>query len=397
MSFLDETQADFEAGTSEGVVVEAGQVRLAAEASGAFESRVFDAGLDASWQTLSWVPEAPYGKALPDNGATEVGYLSDGLDMSGNILLMHFDHDAVQGVDAVIPDGSGLGNDGIVLGGSIASTSGVFSTAADDTTQSYVSIPISPEGDFQLGTDDFTFSVWFNFTGDCTENNVFMGAENAPGHDGLAHIWLGCSDSSSACADDGQVRVAGTLTATQTGEDDIRYCSQSAVDDGQWHHAVLVKSGHRSSSILLYLDGVLEFNGGGSFNGPIDFPDLPDFVIGGFSGGTFPTSGRFDEVGVWRRAMSEAEAVALFRRGATRMGLQVRSCLEPDCADEPPFLGGPQLESDREFEDLPTALQPGTPASVEGLTGRYVQYRATFGSAGPSVVLDRIALLGASG
>ncbi len=394
--FVDDTQEDFEAGVPKNVVIQGGTLSVGpSQGDGTFDSRVFDAGADAAWQTLSWTPEAPYGKPLPDAGAVETGYVRDGVDMSANILLMHFDHTAVQGIGSLVPDSSGNGNDGMVVGASLPPTTGVFSNAADDNLESYVSIQMVEGGDFQLGTDDFTFSIWFAYTGDCATNNVFMGADNAGNGDTFGHLWLGCSDSHSACPDDGQVRIAGTLTADHSSENYLNYCSQSVVNDGQWHHAVMVKSGHAPASIRLYLDGVLEYEGGGSFTAPILFPDLPDFVIGGFSRGTYPTSGQFDEAAVWRRALSEDEAVAMYRRGTTRLGLQVRSCTSPDCSDGPAFVGGPDMQVDRAYEDPANALAPASEVSVDGLEGRYIQYRVGLdGTSGVGPVLDRVELVG---
>ena len=75
VEFTDDDEADFSGGTFSDVEYAGERVRLVSgETSGQFQSRVFDAGADARWQLLSWRPDAPYAKALPDNGGAESGY-----------------------------------------------------------------------------------------------------------------------------------------------------------------------------------------------------------------------------------------------------------------------------------------------------------------------------------
>ncbi len=397
VAFVDESQRDFEAGQSESVSVEIGRVALDLGASeGAFTSRVFDAGSEVEWQSLAWTPEGPYGIPMPANGAIETGYAEGGLDMTENVLLLRFDDLEVARVGAAVADASGAGNDGFVAGSSMSSTAGLIGRAADDTDQGYVSVPIASDGGFQFGTGDFTFALWFAYGGDCATNNVFMGADNADGSDAFAHLWLGCSGFDSACANDGQVRLAGTLTDLHDGAHDISYCSQTVIDDDQWHHAVMVKVGHNPTVVHLYVDGILEFEVGGGFDTPIAFPDQPDFGVGGFSRGTYPARGRFDEVAVWGRALSADEVAAIYRRGVTALTFQVRSCAEHDCSDDPAFVGGEALAIDGSFVAPSDALSPGASVSVDGVVGRYIQYRAAF--AGPAVgegpALARVELRG---
>ena len=49
--------------------------------------------------------------------------------------------------------------------------------------------------------------------------------------------------------------------------------------------------------------------------------------------------GRLDEVAIWGRVLSAGEIKQLWRRGATRLKMQLRACTSPSCADNPAWMG----------------------------------------------------------
>lgn len=350
--------------------------RLALEVDGTqgqFISRVFDAGTDATWDTLQWWPDAPYGKRLPDGAQAEVGYPRGNVDMDANVLLMHFDGGGVIGDGDLVPDASGAGSDGQLVssGGPVELVPGIFGTALDDHLASRIAIPTARATGLAFGEDDFTWAAWVRFDHACTSNNVFMGVDNADGADPGPHLWLGCTDDSwPECA--GVVtepRAGGVLKAVHTDPDDgAYYCSDRAVRGGQWHHVVLVKVGHAAAQVRLLLDGVREHTGPGTFAQPLEYPDAPDFAIGAFSRGTYPSEAVLDEVAIWRRALGDDEVREVYRRGVSRLEVSVRVCSQPDCSDDPPFVP--------RFVDAHDGPGPGGEHSLAGLPlGRYVQYR----------------------
>src|SRR3989344_6623338 len=71
---------------------------------GTYTSGVKDAGSDGTtWSTLSWTPQFPTGKELPNNGGSETGYPSGNVDMNGNAGLWHLN----EGGSASFSDTSG--------------------------------------------------------------------------------------------------------------------------------------------------------------------------------------------------------------------------------------------------------------------------------------------------
>lgn len=373
----DELPGEFEAGTMEGLAWDGERLTLAEGATeGVFTSRVFDAGETVAWQTVAWHPDGPYGKPLPDDGAVEVGYREGGADMTGNVLLMHLDGQGERAWQSgtEVLDASGAGSHGVVVSQEdvLSLIPGIFGDAIDDPWDGRISIPTDRATALELGEDDFTWALWVRTSSPCSSNNVFMGVDDDESAvDTYAHLWLGCTlDPWDECGGNAEVpHAAGTLRSNHDDPfDGGSYCSESAINDSQWHHVALVKEGHANATLRLYLDGVLEYVGEADFAQPIEYPSAPDFAVGGFSRGTYPSTADLDEVAIWRRALTTEEAIGLHRRGVTSLHVAVRVCTEPDCADEPPF--GPLLS------DPPHATGPELAIPlVELPEGRYVQYR----------------------
>lgn len=367
----DAFPAEFGAGTFAGTRWVGDHVELeTGKTSGDFTSRVFDSRAEgAAWKTLQWTPGAPYAKPLPDMGQKETGYKSGALDMDKNVVLLH--------LDGAITDTSPSAN--TFVGSIGSSVPGIFGTALSDPPNSYIYSKVTgAQSPFNFGTDSFTWSMWVKSTTPCPGNAVYMGIEN-PGTGLKPHLWFGCT----RLGDAGTVGTVGdTFCSTRVnGNDCADVIGDRPLTDGNWHHMAIVKSGHSPATITAYLDGALLGVAQQTFSNPIVFDTDAEFAIGGFSNATYPAEGVFDEVAVWRRALSQDEVVALLRRGALRMSLQVRACGEPTCASA--TWVGPKGDPALDFTDPPGSLAP--PASAPVVTsGRFVQYRVHFESAVPA-------------
>ncbi len=401
----DELDGEFGEGSGDNVEYADGRLQMTGtRGAGRFVSRVFDAGQAVAWDRLSWAPLAPYGKALPDDAGVELGYAEDGIDMAGNVLLMHFDGPGDLPGDAEVSDTSGRNNHGtiITVGSSSGTVEGVFGGALFDHVDGYVSIPTAGTQDFDFGNDDFTWSIWFQFTHGCETNNTFIGVDDLiGGGDGTPHLWMGCTNNAwDECPVVGpEPRPAGVLHAVQGDLDDgAFYCGGTTINDGQWHHMAIVKEGHVGGEVRLYVDGELDTTEAATFAAPILMLNDSDYGIGGFSGSTFPSQATLDDAAMWTRALGDGEVAALYRRGARGLTLQVRACTEAACADEPPFVGGDTLSSTEFFVDPDGALAPETEISVAGLPAtRYLQYRVEFTgpATSPGPALTSVTITGA--
>ncbi len=383
-SFADRIADDFLAGTFDQTEWGGESVRLVAGArEGTFTSRVIDASQEVEWASLEWSPRGPYGKALPSNGGQESGYARDAVDMRDNVLLVHFDSEQSIAPGETLRDDSGTGND-VTAGGneSLDVVPGPVHQAAKSTTSNYM---FSRAGDsFQFGTGDYTWALWVRTTQVCEEfetlasNRVYIGVEGLEDPPSTrTHLWLGCRQKCNLSAPGG---LAGGVSSSPQGTTPgAVYCSANQVNDGTWHHLTLTKTNHDQATVRLYFDGVLESTESVSYSDPFRVNPNEEFAIGAFSGGNFSAEIETDEVAVFRRALSDAEAAALFRRGALHLTFQIRICGDARCANDPPFLG-PDGTRDSVFEDSPNTPSVATLASIANFRGRFIQYRATLRS-----------------
>jgi len=384
----DAAGGGFEQGTFSGTQRDGDHLRLVAGTTdGTFVSRVFDSGVAyRGWSGLEWTPGGPYGIPLPDGGGRE-SYLADSADMSGNILLLHAELDGALGINAPLADSSGRGNDPIVVGAALGPATGVFGAGFADSFASRLAVDLArpdSELDFSTGTDDFTWSLWLQtdeacLGADSLGNDIYMGADDDR-ETGGAHLWFGCAraiseDCPAGGPDNG--RLGGTLISVSGDQTDGGgYCGSREITDGQWHNLVLTKTGHAPATIETWIDGSPDFSGTIMFNAPIVFDAGKPFNIAG-EPTPRETAGSFDEIAIWRRALGPAEVRAHYLRAVKQLAIQVRACAQPDCADDPPFVG-PGSDAAASFVDPGGAASPGIQASLDGVRGRYFQYRVTF-------------------
>ena len=402
----DDSFDSFAAGTFLETEWAGDHVQLAADRlSGEYLSRIIDAGGDGvRLAALSWLTREPHGKPLPGDGGRESGYNAGNIDMSDNVLLLRLDERAAMGDGQILADASGRGNDAIVAsaGDVLRPETGLFDGALNDSVTTHAFIDLEQTRDLDFGTGDLTWALWSRSTQDCTGNKVYIGGEDSNAD---VHLWLGCADSEalSFCnVRPGETggRAAGFFRASQdrANNNGTGFCGTSRINDGQWHHLALVKSGHAPTATLtLYVDGEIEMTiDDVIFDRELTLDNRPSFTFGNFNDGTaqYQAAASFDEIAIWRRALSGDEIAALHRRGALRLRFQVRVCSDPSCATPSSFLG-PDLDSNAFFIDRVGPQSGGELGSaVDDLSGRYFQYRALFDSdiPGASAFLDAVTL-----
>ncbi len=401
MSFTDdELDGEFGAGFFEGTEWDDDRVRLSAGVpNGTFLSRVFDAGSDATWTSLSWAPNGPYGKPLPDLGTSESGYPQGAADMTGNALLLHFDGEGTVAHGELLTESSGFGLSPEVwhvTQGTMSFVPGMFGSAIATTLDDHLFIAVEPGSSLDFGTDDFSWALWVNTTFVCDAVRTWMGIENAA----RVHLWLGCKNlaASTCCTAPTGTQAGGTFISSMG--DSTCYCGVKAVDDGAWHHVAMVKRGHQTATIEVYIDGALDSSKVTSFTLPMDFPEATRFTLGAFDfyppAGDPPlhqTEALLDDVAVWTRGLDAAEIAGLARRGRLSMPFQVRVCTEADCADGPSFVG-PDGTANTFFEDDGVAA-PVQQELTSLPRGRYFQYAVVLDSrmAGETPALHSVTVV----
>jgi hypothetical protein len=389
LSFLDDDANDFGAGTFEGTQYQQGHLVLGSGVNkGRFVSRVHDAQREVTFRSLRFVPGAAYSKHLPKKKSKETGYPSFAADMAENVLLLDFDgtSGALLPNGTKLADGSGSGNDAIVDGTGESTAQGPWGTALRDGPSGYAHAHVTASSGLNIGTADATWALWVKTTQSCPASNppsgnrVYLGIDE--GASDKTHTWFGCS-SLGACSNSPGGRLGGTFCARQVAPDDCAdLCGAKTVNDGNWHHMALVKRGHSPGTIRTFVDGRPDGpEARTQFATAIAFAEQTELGIGAFSGGSYQAEGDFDEVAIWRRALSDAEILGIYRRSALSAGLRARVCRERDCSDAPKFVG--PGGGDAAFTDPDGDLVPPGELGLTLPRGRYVQYEVVYSALTP--------------
>ena len=186
-----------------------------------------------------------------------------------------------------LTDSSGNGKT-LTTNGNVTFASGKIGNAAvfDGSNCLYVS-------PFNIGTS-FTMGCWVNFT-QLSDYDVFLAQYVGAG-------FYSMSDGSIQFGD------ISTWNATSTS---------GVVTTNTWHHIILVSN---AGSGTLYVDGVAVASNSSNVLDLNDTGDHP-FGLNGEVGGT-GLAKQIDAVGIWNRALNEAEVAALYNSGA---GLELGS------------------------------------------------------------------------
>jgi predicted Zn-dependent protease len=204
-------------------------------------------------------------------------------------------------------DYSGNGNNG-TLGGYPSFTAGVSGAANTalslNGSSQYVSL--GHPSLYNFGSNDFTFSLWFQTTATGTPQQLFS-CDDASGRQFIFDI-----DDLSA----------GTVTAyLQNGSAVVGYRTGNILSPNTWYHAVLVRQGNASGALTLYLNGTAVSSFGAFQN---DFPftmgtTSSEVDIGRrtYAGYQQYFSGSMSSVAVYNRALAASEVATLYTNGLT--------------------------------------------------------------------------------
>ncbi|MBT4153430.1 MAG: hypothetical protein HOE53_02160 [Candidatus Magasanikbacteria bacterium] len=339
-------------------------------------SRIYDATASTDWATLSWVTQWPVGKELPDAMATETAYTSGNIGMGNNVGLWHLNEDSWDGTADEVVDSSGNGHHGVRSGNATTVSGGKFGNAGTfDGSGDYVTIADDPALDI---TDKITISAWFKTS--VKDNGIISkGAHNSSDngdyvltHDNVNRIGFGLNNS-------------------------VAYIRSTATTiDGEWHHVVGTydKDAGGVDEMKLYVDGVLEEVG--DYSTAIS-TSANDLRIGTYYSNTYNFDGDIDEVAIWNDVLSATDIEAMYRRGALKLQLQVRSCDDSACSGE--TWMGPDGTVSSYYNELSTSTV-GLPAKTlfNVLDNQYFQYRTFFETTSSTLTpeLSSVTLAGTS-
>lgn len=316
--------------TSDGSTVELG----ASATVGSFTSPLFQT---ATVTSLSWRPNAPYGAPLPNVNGSESTFDSENFNMSGNVLLLHFDEGPTA---TTFADGSQDNHPATCSTNCpTRGADGVFGRGLQFNGDQFV--VVDDHADFAVS--QFTHSSWFRITGDPTGNSgrIFgKGSQESAPYGTFAVDWM--PENAVVVAERNHV-TCGMALATSGGTTVISTTERTAASG--WVH---VTCRYNGSSFAIFLDGepsgsIAVSPTGQALQHALDYNNL---VVGSWGiahTGAFELQrfrGDIDEVALWNRALSDTEIRQLYRRGTQRLGIQLRACTEPTCnGNTLPFLG----------------------------------------------------------
>jgi len=383
--------------------------------AGVFTSRLMDIGASNAWSTFSWFPTLPFLKELPDAacpGATCVhannesstdypslvgssGNVGDNNLMSGIVGLWHLNETAATaGASNDFKDDSGQGRHVDATGGVTFGTRGRLGNAATfNGTTGYVGLGHAGVLD-GLTSASHTFSAWAKVaalpTTTCAANT-----STCNGSILMRQGWhLGLSVGNN-----------GKFSCQIWNSTGTQFEILSSVyPTGAWHHLTMAVD-DVAKKLYCYIDGVqmdsspLSYTGTlrnyAGYNYTIGFANTSHSLTTGSY--AYPFNGSIDEVAMWSRALTEAEARQLYQRGAARLKFQTRACAASPCNESTETWKGPDGSSGTYFSELNNNTvqmdgsghnKPGLPSmSLTAHTGRYFQYRAILESEDASIAL----------
>ena len=349
---------------------------VSGQTSGVYTSDIKDATALASWSTLSWVPNRPIGKALPNNSAAESGYATGGANMSGNVLLMHLD----EGVGATtFTDSSGNANNGSCGTVCPIASSGKFNGAMNfDGVSTYINV--GNKSSFNFGTGSFSISMWFKPTvGNQLRLLIAKGTNSQSGY-------------AMALENRNTANLNTVNFSVNSINDNGFYVARTPVTAsyvvGQWNHVVGVWD-KVNNRIRIYLNGVeattmINQNiGTESQIGNIDI--AKPLLIGAYdTGNSYFLNGAVDEVSMYNRVLSPVEIADQYKRGALSLKYQVRSCANSNCSDG--TFAGPDGTANSYYSEINNTSNSTPSFSLSNISNnQYFQYKAFFDTSDSSL------------
>jgi sialidase-1 len=184
------------------------------------------------------------------------------------------------------PDVSGLGNNGILRGGTTV-VAGKFGQARDlDGTDDAIQLPFAES--LAVGAGDFTAMSWIKYGARTTPQAIFWGYNINE----FSQFWLR--------AEPADARIRGLIT---TGGNTAVVETTKAYNDNAWHHVALQR---KAGTLSIWVDGVQAASvaaPAGSVS-----PGRPfKMYVGQRIDGAHHFDGSLDEVRLYKRALTAAE------------------------------------------------------------------------------------------
>jgi hypothetical protein len=260
-------------------------------------------------------------------------------------------------------DRSGQNNHGTLTNGPTR-TAGKIGQALqfDGDADTYINAGNSTTLD--LGTNDQTIALWVNLNSTQPLSHSTLVSKGGEWHDieGYALIFKVGDDSVIYYVSDGTTR------------NNDMFLPSSGIADNQWHHVVIVHD--RDTAVYFYIDGTLRRTVDAAFNGTDISNTGKNLVIGGHWANNWHSTGLFDDVRIYNRALSDLEIKRLYNIGAgSKLGV-TRTLVEDGLVGHWTFDGehsGPGYVLDVSGNNTTGVLTNG-PQPTDGQIGQAFEF-----------------------
>jgi hypothetical protein len=371
LTFVDNSQVLFSAGnfgtgTAWNATTSGVELNTTGKTAGnaVYTSNIKDTANNSQFNSIAYTPTYPTNKELPNNNVSETVYGLENMNMTGNFALFHFNE--TTGVTA---------NNSSSSGSTINATCNTTICPTFTTTSKFgnafnaqSTAPIT-NGGFKLpltatlqNQTQVSFTTWIRAS-NVTGTKVIY-EEPRPGSATIDRISLKLVNN----------RVQFTFR-TDAGVSVTLIYPATTLLANTWYHIVAVYDSVTDSH-QMYINGVQNTAAVAVGSIPNTPPTNPP-TIGAQASNSQIFIGQIDELGIFTRVLTSAEATALFRRGATRLLHQVRSCDDSLCSGE--IFVGPNGTAATYYQDVVTGNNtlPNLPLTNIS-NNQYIQYQSRF-------------------
>ncbi|MEU4394574.1 sialidase family protein [Kribbella sp. NPDC023855] len=252
------------------------------------EGRTWQSVAEGTRTTSDWSGYSDM--TMLDTGEIGLLYEAGPVDARDQIRFARFTENDIGHPDAptgpTTPDVSGLGNHGILRGGTTV-VAGRFGQARDlDGTDDAIQLPFAES--LAVGAGDFTAMSWIKYGARTTPQAIFWGYNLNE----YSQFWLR--------AEPADARIRGLIT---TGGNTAAVATTKAYNDNAWHHVALQR---KAGTLSIWVDGV-QVASVASPAGSVS-PGRPfKMYVGQRLDGAHHFDGSLDEVRIYKRAITAAE------------------------------------------------------------------------------------------
>lgn len=197
------------------------------------------------------------------------------------------------------------GSNNGTVNGATYTASGKINGAYDfDGVNDFISLP----NNFNFGTSGLTISAWIKTTEATNNGEILFIQDDYNSHNPLIEFTIK-SNGTVIVRVRGQTNTANFFSETST----------TTVNDGNWHHLVLVFDDANDTGYL-YIDGSEELSATGrtttNINFGAGFPTIGKVLQNWVSSSVYYFDGIIDEFAIWNRPLSSTEVGELYNSGA---------------------------------------------------------------------------------